>query len=140
TRAKAYGTEFGWFPERVEPSQAYGCETCAIVDMVEAGIWLGRLGHTECWEDAEKFLRNQLLASQLTDTSWLTNHEQEEGADEWETTVGVVRRSLGAFAGWSMPNDFVAKVMHGWDLYTCCSAQGVRGLLSAWEAATARVR
>jgi hypothetical protein len=26
--------------------------------------------------------------------------------------------------------------MHGWDLYTCCTAQGVRGLLNVWEAAT----
>lgn len=135
-RAKKYGTSFGWFPERVERSQAYGCETCAVVDMLEAGIWLGRAGHTDCWEDAERFLRNQLLESQLVDTSWLEDSEVEAGSDEWETTVGVVRRSVGAFAGWSLPNDFVAKVMHGWDLYTCCSAQGARGLLNAWEAAT----
>jgi DUF1680 family protein len=25
--------------------------------------------------------------------------------------------------------------MHEWDLYTCCTAQGVRGLVNAWDAA-----
>ena len=57
----------------------------------------------------------------------------EHGADEWETTVNVAQRVLGGFAGWSQPNDFVSKVMHEWDLYTCCCAQGVRGLFNAWN-------
>ena len=135
-RAKQYGTAFGWFPERVEKSQAFGCETCAVVDMLEAAMWLGKAGHVECWQDAERFLRNQLVESQLLDDSSLQRTSHEARADEWETTVDVARRSVGGFAGWSMPNDFVAKVMHDWDLYTCCSAQGVRGLLNAWTEAT----
>jgi hypothetical protein len=137
-RAKSYGTSFGWFPERVERSQAFGCETCAIVDMMEAAMWLGKGGHSQYWDDAERFLRNQLLESQLLDTGRLEESSEERGEDEWETTVDVVRRSVGAFAGWSMPNDFFAKYMHGWDLYTCCSAQGVRGFLNAWDEASER--
>jgi hypothetical protein len=48
----------------------------------------------------------------------------------------VVERSVGGFAGRSQPNDLFSKVMHDWDLYTCCSAQGVRGLFNAWTHAT----
>lgn len=130
--ARAYGTTFGWFPERVVKSKAHGCETCAIVDMMEAAIWLARSGYGEYWEVAERFLRNQLLESQLTDISWLPESAPAGQDGEWETTRDVARRALGGFAGWSQPNDFVSKVMHKWDLYTCCCAQGVRGLFNAW--------
>ena len=49
----------------------------------------------------------------------------------------AARRSALArgFAGWSQPHDLFSKVMHKWDLYTCCSAQGVRGLFNAWTSA-----
>jgi hypothetical protein len=132
-RAKRYGTSFGWFPERLVESRAHGCETCAVVDMMETAIWLAKSGYAECWEDAERFLRNHLVESQLTDVSWAEACADERGADEWETTSNVARRALGGFAGWSQPNDLVSsKVMHGWDLYMCCCAQGVRGLFNAW--------
>jgi len=138
-RALQYGTAFGWFPERLVRSRAHGCETCAIVDMMEAAMWLGHAGHGLYWEVAERFLRNHLLESQLTDTAWVEACETERAGDEWATTENVGRRVLGGFAGWSQPNDLVSKVMHGWDLYTCCCAQGVRGLFNAWtHAATCR--
>jgi hypothetical protein len=132
-RAKQYGTASGWFPERIVRSRAHGCETCAIVDMLEAAIYLARSGFPEYWSDAERYLRNQLLESQLIRIDWLEDHDGEAGANEYETTDHVARRSLGGFAGWSQPSDFVSKVMHEWDLYTCCCAQGVRGLFSAWS-------
>jgi len=130
-RALRCGTSFGWFPERLVKERAHGCETCAIVDMMEAAIWLAKSGHPECWEHAERFLRNHLLESQLTGVDW-ASREGGEAADEWESTRDVAERALGGFAGWSQPNDLVSKVMHGWDLYMCCCAQGVRGLYNAW--------
>ena len=133
--ARAQGTNFGWYPERLVESRAHGAETCAIVDMMEAAIWLAKSGWPEYWEVAECILRNHLVESQLLGLDGL---ELSPGADddpEWETTTDVARRSEGGFAGWSMPNDFFSKVMHEWDLYTCCSAQGVRGLFNAWTQA-----
>lgn len=127
------GTRFGWFPERLVKSRAHGCETCAIVDMMEAGIWLARSGWPEYWETAERFLRNHLLESQLTTLDGLEDVDGGGSDLEWETTQRVARRSLGGFAGWSQPHDLFSKVMHKWDLYTCCSAQGVRGLFNAWS-------
>ena len=126
------GTSFGWFPERLIKSRAHGCETCAIVDMMEAAIWLARSGYPEYWETAERYLRNQLLESQVTGLDGLEDSAGTGADPEWETTHRVARRSLGGFAGWSQPNDLFSKVMHKWDLYTCCSAQGVRGLFNAW--------
>lgn len=134
-RARTYGTSFGWFPERLVESRAHGCETCAIVDMMEAAIWLAKSGFPEYWEDAERYLRNQLLESQLTSIDWLEGSDEERADSPWETTVDVAWRSLGGFVGWSQPNDLVSKVMHEWDLYMCCSAQGVRGLFNAWSEA-----
>lgn len=134
-RALQYGTSFGWYPERVVKSRAHGCETCAVVDMMEAAIWLAKSGYPQYWEEAERILRNQLLESQLTNVDWLQDFDKEVAKNPWETTVNVVRRSQGGFAGWSLPNDFLSNVMHGWDLYTCCCAQGARGLFNAWAEA-----
>ena len=130
--ARRAGTSFGWFPERLVRSRAHGCETCAIVDMMEAAIWLARSGYPEYWETAEGYLRNQLLESQVTSIEGLEDGAGTGADPEWETTHRVARRSLGGFAGWSQPNDLFSKVMHAWDLYTCCCAQGVRGLFNAW--------
>lgn len=140
-KAKSYGSTFGWYPERVVESGAHGCETCAVVDMMEIAIWLARAGQTQYWEDAERILRNQLVESQLSGTCSLGSHQHDgpavsaanHGTTEWETTDRVVERSVGGFAGWSQPNDLLSKVMHNWDLYMCCCAQGVRGLFNAWN-------
>ena len=131
-KACTYGTRFGWFPERLVEKRAHGCETCAIVDMMEAAIWLAKSGWPEYWEIAERFLRNHLLESQFVSLEGLEVSDGNESDPEWETTKDVARRSVGGFAGWSQPNDLFSKVMHEWDLYTCCSAQGVRGLFNAW--------
>jgi hypothetical protein len=131
-KACTYGTRFGWFPERLVEQRAHGCETCAIVDMMEAAIWLAKSGWPEYWETAEQFLRNHLIESQLVSLDGLEVSAGLDTDPEWETTRDVAKRSLGGFAGWSQPNDLFSKVMHDWDLYTCCSAQGVRGLFNAW--------
>ena len=96
-------------------------------------IWLARSGHRQYWNDAERYLRNHLLKSQITNVDWCSHVQEEHGQDEWETTVDVANRALGGFAGWSQPNDLISKVMHEWDLYTCCCGQGVRGLFNAWS-------
>jgi len=131
-KARGYGTAFGWFPERLVESRAHGCETCAVVDMMEASIWLARSGWPQYWQVAERFLRNHLLESQLMSADGLEVCTDEVADSEWETTRDVARRAVGGFAGWSQPSDLFSKVMHRWDLYTCCSAQGVRGLFNAW--------
>lgn len=139
-RAREYGTSFGWFPERIVKDRAHGCETCATVDMMEAAIWLARAGHTEYWETAERFLRNQVVESQLKDVnSLVAARRHRHGSDP--ATVADLEGFVGGFSGWSQPNDLLSKVMHDWDFYMCCCAQGVRGLFNAWtNAITASTR
>lgn len=129
-KALAYGTEFGWFPERLVENRAHGCETCAVVDMMESAIWLAKSGYTEYWEIAEKILRNQLIESQIPSMDVLVEARKKVGADT--SNLKQLEPFVGGFAGWSEPNDLLSKVMHNWDLYLCCCAQGVRGFYNAW--------
>lgn len=130
--AKTKGTSFGWFPEGLYRNEQ-ACETCGITDMIDAAISLAKAGYTEYWSDVERFVRNHLVESQLRDTSWVKTKGKGKPDTEWVSYRGVASRALGAFAGWSLPNDFVSKIHHNWDIMTCCSCHGVRGLFLAWQ-------
>ena len=51
-------------------------------------------------------------------------------ASETMKLASLGLRGVAATLLWNRSHDY--KVMHEWDLYTCCSAQGVRGLFNAW--------
>lgn len=130
-KAMGYGSRFGWFPERLVKERAHGCETCAIVDMMEAAILLARSGRLEYWDVAERYLRNHLAESQLTSMDALLSARQAANPGE-EPDPSALEKFIGGFTGWSAPNDLLSRVMHNWDLYLCCCAQGVRGMFNAW--------
>ncbi len=136
-KSRTYGSSFGWFPERLIKERAHGAETCAIVDMMEAAIWLALGGYTEYWEVAETYLRNQLVESQLISMNALLTARRRRNAND-ETSTAELLPFIGGFSGWSMPNDLLAKVMHSWDLYLCCCAQGIRGMFNAWTHAVTK--
>jgi hypothetical protein len=48
-----------------------------------------------------------------------------------DTCHCVPERNLGAFAGWSMPNDWFAG--HGSGIMHCCTGNGTRALYYIWE-------
>lgn len=130
-KALSYGTSFGWFPERIVKERALGCETCAVVDMMEAAIILSNSGYPQYWDIAESILKNQLVESQLKSLNEIKKarigDKHTENANDEE-----LLKLVGGFSGWSAPNDLISKKMHNWDLYLCCCAQGVRGLINAW--------
>ncbi|MBR0161944.1 MAG: glycoside hydrolase family 127 protein [Oscillospiraceae bacterium] len=129
-KALSYGTGFGWYPERLVRERAHGCETCAVVDMMESAIWLAKSGYPEYWETAERILRNQLVESQVTSLDQILKARERSGVPTPDEKL--LLPFVGGFAGWSEPNDLLSKVMHNWDLYLCCCAQGVRGCFNAW--------
>lgn len=135
-RALRYGSTFGWYPERLVKERAHGCETCAVVDMMESAIWLAKGGYPEYWEVAERILRNQLVESQVTSLDMLL--KARASANVPTPDEQALLPFVGGFAGWSEPNDLLSKVMHNWDLYLCCCAQGVRGYFNAWTNAVER--
>ncbi len=98
----------------------------------------------------DRFVRNQLAENQLTHIDWLTDGHLDYSrspvsSDFFQnprrTTDHVAERTLGAFAGWPSPNDWVgAEDWWGGDkqniLYTimnCCTASGCRALFSVWR-------
>ena len=63
-------------------------------DIVETGLILGRWGHADAYQDAERILRCHLLPSQLRDNSFIVeppNPEDEDGKRN------IADRHLGAF-------------------------------------------
>lgn len=135
-KALTYGTSFGWYPERIVKDRAHGCETCAIVDMMECAIWLAKNGYPAYWETAERILRNQLVESQVKSLDVLIKARERNNIPTPDESI--LLPFVGGFAGWSEPNDLLSKVMHNWDLYLCCCAQGVRGYFNAWTQAVER--
>ena len=146
-----HGTRFGWFPELLTPhpqDTSPTCETCAIADMIEGAVLLANSGESQYWGWVERFTRNHLTQVQLRDVSWVKAVHSAEDTDR-STFREVPQRSVGGFAGWSLPNDFVG-LRHYPDrlleqhpeladatMMNCCSAAGLRGMYYAWSATTA---
>jgi len=126
--ALGLSTSFGWVPEVVERSE--GCEVCAITDLLDALFLLARARWPEYYDTAERVVRNHLVETQLRDVSWLPSGTP--GPDTEQTsTQGMPERVVGAFAGWSAPNDFVGRDV--WRLMNCCTPAGIRALYLAWN-------
>ena len=63
-KANTYGClETGWFPEIVEPAHSWS-EPCCYADMVAQALKLTELGAGDYWDDADRWIRNQLVEGQ----------------------------------------------------------------------------
>jgi hypothetical protein len=115
-----YRTTYGLFFADVGPLMEANCSG----DMIKAEILLGLNGYPKYLDDAERILRNGLLASQYLDTSIGT---PDPAAKDTDTLVytDANRRAVGGFA-FSMPNDFgmVAADMVGGALH---------GMIDVWR-------
>lgn len=130
-------TSFGWTPGDMH-DQAFEHETCSLVDLIATGITLARSGYTEYWGIVERFLRNHLTESQLLNLDWVVDSDSKANDDVgMKSFYQVARRTRGAFAGYSAPNDFCCDVSGGRghinDLQTCCIGSGTRGLFMGWS-------
>jgi hypothetical protein len=127
---KTMGNEFGWIPE-ANPDAPVNranrklrqttCEGCCIADCIEAAIYLAQNGHPQQWAEAERYLRNHLMESQMTNVSWVKNAGD----------VDMKPRVLGGFSARSSPNRLF-DLFHLSGLIGCCNAAGVRALYLAW--------
>ncbi|MFC5805035.1 beta-L-arabinofuranosidase domain-containing protein [Streptomyces formicae] len=132
-------TRFGWTPGDLA-DQRYEHETCSLVDLIGIGSTLARAGHSAYWSVVERFLRNHLAASQLSDVDWVRSApDRSRDVPGWRTHYRVGERVRGAFAGYGAPNDYVSDVIlgrgHTSDVQACCVGSGVRGLFTGWNAA-----
>ncbi len=123
-----YRSSYGWVKENRFNDSDLG-EANNTADVIESAILLGKAGYPSYYEDAERMLRNHLLASQLIDTHWL--HETPGMADtEEEIYSDVIRRARGGFI-FSEPNNFT-------DFNSDLTGGATQGLCEAWEAIISR--
>ena len=110
-------------------------ETCEVADMIVSGLKLADLGYDDCWDDVDRWLRNQFAENQMTHADWiyrlidkesvpagskpLPDRKKGEGRSLYsgrpiampinsphENGDRVPERHIGTFAGWPSGNDF----------------------------------
>ena len=93
--------------------------------MSEAGVG-------DYWDDADRWIRNQLAEDQLTNIDWVHRLPLTVPIQPYSTTDRVAERNLGAFTGGPDPNDWAA-CEHMHVLGHCCTANGSKALYWIWE-------
>jgi hypothetical protein len=113
-------------------------EGCALGDLVGLGVRLSDAGLGDYWDDVDAVVRNHLAEQQLTradllesivaqfrDQPDLTGQEDMPGKFCFDQ---VIARSLGTFAGTSLPTS----IPKPW-VMQCCTGNATQGLYYAWE-------
>jgi len=142
---KSHGVDAtGWFAEHIHHENASGCdvlsncfsgdlrtggEICCTANMISCAILLGRAGYAHAFEDAERWIRNMLFASQLLDLSTVNISATDE--PRWPD---FQQRLIGNVAGFPSSNAaYDPTSPHLTQL--CCPAQAAESLCDAWESA-----
>ncbi len=117
-------------------------ETCEVADMIAIGLKLAELGYDACWDDVDKWVRNQFAENQMTKADWVQRRHDILGTPQNEhqclrcdTTDRVAERHIGAFAGWPTANDLIRfdRPQWPWSFMHCCTGNGARAVYYAWE-------
>lgn len=99
---RRWRTSWGWAKESRTDQPGRG-EANNTGDFVEAALLLGRGGRPRYFQDAERMIRNGLLASQVVATDWIPQSTQ---ADTRDYAYARIRdRARGAFA-FTLPNAY----------------------------------
>jgi len=127
----------GFFPEAFVPDYPR-CEADTIADMLSIAIKLTLAGTGDYWDDADRWTRNHFSESQIVDPSWIyraTSKLPLTPVAFNETADHVPERSVGAFAGWSAPNDFNIYDPKDFphSIQHCCTGNMGRALYYIWE-------
>lgn len=123
----------GFFPEFVNRST--NSEGCAIADMVDLALMLSETGVDDCWDDADRWLRNQFAECQLTPEkaaqlqAWAMTRPSKQ-PDPNESSDRTSERNVGAFAGWPGVNEWHPT---GRGIQHCCTGNGSRTIFYAWK-------
>ena len=99
---RRWRTSWGWAKESRNEQPGRG-EANNTGDFVEAALLLGRSGSPEYFQDAERIIRNGLLASQVVTTDWIPQSSQADTKDYAHS--GIRDRARGAFA-FTLPNAY----------------------------------
>ena len=112
-----YTSPYGWVADSVGSKT---CETCTISSAIRLALELIKEGHTEYWNDIERFVRNQLVENQFQNVDHL-------GIQDPLTARGL----KGAFESYAAPNTLIA-IQEG-TIEGCCINGGIRSLFLAYQ-------
>ena len=135
--------EFRWEDWLSKPLQAAGYagtdinrgEANNTGDLIEAALLLGSLGYAGYYEDADRMLRNHLLASQVVDTSWVQEAVGLEDTDE--TRYGDVgRRARGGYC-FGSPVDLISYPEEAYQINADLVGGSSQAICEAWDAIAA---
>jgi hypothetical protein len=110
-------TPYGWVADSVGSTT---CETCTISSAIRLALELIKEGHTEYWNDIERFVRNQLIQNQFRNVDQL-------GIKDPLTSRGL----KGAFESYAAPNTLIAT--KDGTIEGCCINGGIRSLSFAYQ-------
>ena len=130
----------GWY--NVFPGRLNFTEGCMLGDMVALGIRLSDYGVGDYWDDVDAVVRNHLCEQQVLSEELLRSVAAASPVERREQdrtdichqhgTEQVIERSLGIFAGVSLPDC----IPGGWVWsMQCCTGTAAQGLYYAWEGA-----
>lgn len=141
----------GYFPEYTIDN--HHAETDELAEMIIIAAKISRYGYGDHWDDVDRWTRNHFAATQLTSTAQILDARQKgiKGGNSCPVNQGrkcvrrseseIANRHLGAWPGWSMPNDFVraefsttgalTSVKPG--IMACCHASATRTLFYIWD-------
>ena len=135
---ESFSGGIGWHPKSLYftgHSGSSGCETCSIRSMVLMATLLAENGYPEYWGNVTRAVRNHLVESQLQDTDWINPGTPLPDETPQTSYRNVPGRVLGAFAGWSDPNDWVGQrvAQPGTPEIMHCCASGAEAFYIAWH-------
>ena len=122
----------GFFPEWANSSMGEKGETCQLTDMIALALRLAQSGIDEAWDDADRWIRNQLAEDQLTNVGWIDRLPKDIPIQPYASTEDVAERNRGSFTGGPDPNDWAAGV-HMHVLGHCCTVNGAKVLYWIWD-------
>jgi hypothetical protein len=104
--------------------------------MLDLAIMLSEAGVEDCWDDADRWLRNHFAESQLTPEKgarlqdWALSQPRRTVQPN-ESSDQTTDRSLGAFAGWPGVNEWHPTAR---GIQHCCTGNASRSIFYAWHA------
>ena len=146
---KNWGSDFGWFAENAVIAGREVSEMCTLADVVGFLIDLADLGHTQYWNQIERYARNHLVESQFNNGPEIREAVGEsleqalpDAPDELRVYRDVLARLDGGFAGPIYPDDLFSyyfksrynpQATRTLDISGCCSPSGIRTAYLVWN-------
>lgn len=137
---RAHGqTLMGYFPEFLWVGDKHGgyghtTEFCEAAEMIYLATEFSKFGVSDCWDDADRWLRNIFAEGQLLNTDWVQAYSERHGVERthpYGETANVAERFRGTVGGWIAANDWQGRTADS--VMTCCLGNAAIMLYRVWR-------